>query len=204
MRLQCCTAGTALVAALLAGPASAQVAQERVDLAAVQRIRAEGLDRSRIDDLAQHLLGVIGPRLTGSPAMKQANRWAAATLMQPPTRRRPQQQGPSNFAGMRAALHVPVELAVLLDGHHQRGRRNRLVEAGRPKCCTFSCRPCGSDPIEYSIRTHQSNVDTYDHLLIDDLKQGAVVVASTVYALAMRDDMMPRKPTQSSTTTSSN
>jgi carboxypeptidase Q len=60
------------------------------------------------------------------------------------------------------------------------------------------------DPIEYSIRTHHSNVDTYDHLLIDDLKQAAVVVASTVYALAMRDDMVPRKPAQSSTTTSSN
>ena len=59
------------------------------------------------------------------------------------------------------------------------------------------------DPIEYSIRTHHSNVDTYDHLLIDDLKQAAVVVASTVYALAMRDEMVPRKP-QPSTTTSSN
>ena len=50
------------------------------------------------------------------------------------------------------------------------------------------------DPIEYGLRTHHSNVDTYDHLLIEDLKQAAVVVASTVYALSMRDEMMPRKP----------
>ena len=49
------------------------------------------------------------------------------------------------------------------------------------------------DPIEYSIRTHHSNADTYDHLVIDDLKQAAVVVATTVYHLAMRDQMMPRK-----------
>lgn len=49
------------------------------------------------------------------------------------------------------------------------------------------------DPIEYGIRTHHSNVDTYDHLVIDDLKQAAVVVAATVYQLAMRDEMMPRK-----------
>lgn len=49
------------------------------------------------------------------------------------------------------------------------------------------------DPIEYSFRTHHTYVDTYDHLLLDDLKQAAVVVASTVYHLAMRDEMMPRK-----------
>jgi carboxypeptidase Q len=50
------------------------------------------------------------------------------------------------------------------------------------------------DPIEYGLRTHHSNVDTYDHLMIDDLKQAAVVVAATVYALSMRDEMVPRKP----------
>lgn len=50
------------------------------------------------------------------------------------------------------------------------------------------------DPIEYSIRTHHSNVDTFERLVIDDLKQAAVVVASTVYHLAMRDGLMPRKP----------
>ncbi|HEY0672995.1 MAG TPA: M20/M25/M40 family metallo-hydrolase, partial [Longimicrobiales bacterium] len=62
------------------------------------------------------------------------------------------------------------------------------------------------DPIEYSIRTHHSNVDTYDHLVIDDLKQAAVVVAATVYSLAMRDEMVPRKaaPAAAPTSTSSN
>lgn len=49
------------------------------------------------------------------------------------------------------------------------------------------------DPIEYGTRTHHSNVDTYDHLLIDDLKQAATAVAWTVYTLANRDAMMPRK-----------
>jgi hypothetical protein len=58
------------------------------------------------------------------------------------------------------------------------------------------------DPIEYGLRTHHSNVDTYDHLMIDDLKQAAVVVASTVYALAMRDEMVPRKPAPATSTSS--
>jgi carboxypeptidase Q len=50
------------------------------------------------------------------------------------------------------------------------------------------------DPIEYGIRTHHSNVDTYERLQIDDLKQAATVVAWTVYELANRDDMMPKPP----------
>ena len=61
-------------------PASGQIAQERVDLDAVARIRQEGLERSQIPELARHLTDVIGPRLTGSPGMKAANEWTAATL----------------------------------------------------------------------------------------------------------------------------
>ncbi len=56
---------------------SAQVAQERVDMAVVQRIRTEGLEHSQIPQLAHHLTDVIGPRLTGSPAMRRANDWTA-------------------------------------------------------------------------------------------------------------------------------
>ena len=48
------------------------------------------------------------------------------------------------------------------------------------------------DPIEYDFRTHHSNLDTYEHLVIDDLKQAAMVVAWTVYEIANRDEMMPR------------
>jgi Zn-dependent M28 family amino/carboxypeptidase len=50
------------------------------------------------------------------------------------------------------------------------------------------------DPIEYDTRTHHSNMDVYDRLQADDLKQAAVIVASFVYHAAMRDQMMPRKP----------
>ena len=50
------------------------------------------------------------------------------------------------------------------------------------------------DPIEYETRTHHSNMDVYDRLQPDDLKQAAVIVASFVYNAAMRDQMLPRKP----------
>lgn len=49
------------------------------------------------------------------------------------------------------------------------------------------------DPIEYSTRTHHTNMDTYDHLQPDDLKQAATVVAGFVYNAAMRDQKLPRK-----------
>ena len=50
------------------------------------------------------------------------------------------------------------------------------------------------DPVEYESRTHHSNMDVYDRLQPEDLKQMAVIVASFVYNTAMRDQMLPRKP----------
>ncbi len=50
------------------------------------------------------------------------------------------------------------------------------------------------DELEYETRTHHSNMDTYDHLFLDDLQQAAIIVAAFVYNTAMRDEMMPRKP----------
>ncbi len=50
------------------------------------------------------------------------------------------------------------------------------------------------DPLDYETRTHHSNMDVYDRLQADDLKQAAVIVASFVYNAAMRDTMLPRKP----------
>ncbi|MGE5518634.1 MAG: M28 family metallopeptidase [Candidatus Dadabacteria bacterium] len=50
------------------------------------------------------------------------------------------------------------------------------------------------DPLEYGTRTHHSNMDTYDHLSADDLKEAAAVVASFVYNTAQRDEKLPRKP----------
>ncbi|MGD2136103.1 MAG: hypothetical protein PVF27_08085, partial [Gemmatimonadales bacterium] len=68
-----------VTAAVTAVPAAApaQIAQERVDLDVVRQIRQEGLDRSQLPQLARHMVEVIGPRLTGSPQMLEANEWTA-------------------------------------------------------------------------------------------------------------------------------
>jgi carboxypeptidase Q len=52
------------------------------------------------------------------------------------------------------------------------------------------------DPLDYETRTHHSNMDVYDRLQADDLKQAAVIVASFVYDAAMRDQGLPRKPVE--------
>lgn len=50
------------------------------------------------------------------------------------------------------------------------------------------------DPIDYGTRTHHTNMDVYDHALKSDLMQAAVIMASFVYHVAMRDEKLPRKP----------
>jgi len=49
------------------------------------------------------------------------------------------------------------------------------------------------DEVEYSSRTHHSNMDSYDHLSEEDLKQAATVIAGLVYQAAMSDQKVPRK-----------
>lgn len=50
------------------------------------------------------------------------------------------------------------------------------------------------DPVEYSTRTHHSNMDGYDRAQAADLIQASIIVASFVYHAANRKDMLPRKP----------
>jgi hypothetical protein len=50
------------------------------------------------------------------------------------------------------------------------------------------------DELEYSTRTHHSNMDVYDHLSEPDLRQAATIVAAFVYNTANRAEMLPRKP----------
>jgi hypothetical protein len=77
---------TALAAAALA-LALPLHAEEPVDLAMVSRIREEGFQHSQVMETARQLTDEIGPRLTGSPQLKEANEW---------TRRRFEEWGLAN------------------------------------------------------------------------------------------------------------
>ena len=67
-----------LVAFSAASPA---FSQEKVDYAAIQKIRDEALgSNSQVMETLRQLTDVIGPRLTGSPQLKTANEWTRKQL----------------------------------------------------------------------------------------------------------------------------
>lgn len=66
---------TAVLAATIPG-----AAQEKVDFAVIEKIKAEGMDRSKVLETFDHLTTAIGPRLTNSPAHKRAVAWTQETL----------------------------------------------------------------------------------------------------------------------------
>jgi len=49
------------------------------------------------------------------------------------------------------------------------------------------------DTAEYNTRTHHSNMDTFDRIQADDMKQMSIILALFVYQTAMMDEKMPRK-----------
>jgi len=53
---------------------------EKLDLDAIYRIKDEGLQRSKVMEIESYLTDVYGPRLTGSPNIKEAGEWAMKTM----------------------------------------------------------------------------------------------------------------------------
>ncbi len=65
---------------LLASITDVVTAQEAVDQVAVQKIREEGLNHSKVMETAFYLTDVSGPRLAGSPGLRRAQNWAVNQL----------------------------------------------------------------------------------------------------------------------------
>jgi len=53
---------------------------EKIDLDAVYRIKDEGLQHSKVMEIESYLTDVYGPRLTGSPNIREAAGWAQKTM----------------------------------------------------------------------------------------------------------------------------
>ncbi len=58
------------------------------------------------------------------------------------------------------------------------------------------------DPLDYGTLVHHTNLDTFDHLRTEDLRQAAVVMAATLLQAAEADTPLPRNilPTQPNVT----
>jgi len=70
----------AIVIASAAVATLAAQSTERVDPAAIAKIRTEGLEKSQVMDTMFWLTDRYGPRLTGSPYFEEAGDWAVKTL----------------------------------------------------------------------------------------------------------------------------
>lgn len=50
------------------------------------------------------------------------------------------------------------------------------------------------DPLDYGARLHHTNIDTFDHVQADDMRQAAVVMAGVLWQAANDDKTLPRQP----------
>ncbi len=72
---------TAILAVLVALPLAADwPITEKIDLDAIYRIKEEGLQRSKVMEIVSYLTDVYGPRLAGSPNIKEAGEWTQKTM----------------------------------------------------------------------------------------------------------------------------
>lgn len=74
------TTFTALLALLLAFSASTSAQFEKFDFEMLAKIRAEANERSKVIETFNHLVTMIGPRLTNSPAHKRAVEWTQQAM----------------------------------------------------------------------------------------------------------------------------
>jgi carboxypeptidase Q len=80
MKIRHALLSIAFAAAALAAPSGAEPPAGDIDLDALFRIKDEGLRHSRVMELESYLTDVYGPRLTGSPNIRDAADWAQKAL----------------------------------------------------------------------------------------------------------------------------
>jgi carboxypeptidase Q len=81
MKIRRTLALSAMLAALVGLPLAAdRPASDTIDFDAMYRIKDEGLQHSKVMEIESYLTDVYGPRLTGSPNIKEAAEWAQKTM----------------------------------------------------------------------------------------------------------------------------
>lgn len=100
--------------------------------------------------------------------------------------------GPAAAADVLKAVTATLEdlgvLGATTTRSRQRGGSDHTSfnEAGLPGITVMQ------DPIQYQSYTWHTNLDTYERIVEEDVKKSAIAIASTVYHLAMRDELLPR------------
>jgi Zn-dependent M28 family amino/carboxypeptidase len=100
--------------------------------------------------------------------------------------------GPPEAAVVLAAIFKPFEDLGVFGASATRSRGGGGTDSGAFMSAGLPGINTSLDPIEYDSHTHHTNLDTYERIVWEDARQAAIVTASVVYHLAMRDELLPR------------
>jgi hypothetical protein len=102
--------------------------------------------------------------------------------------------GPPSAAAFLAQIFKPFEDFGIFGARATSSRGGGGTDSGSFNAAGLPGINFSQDPIEYQTHTWHTNLDTYERVVENDVKQAAVIVASTVYHLAMADDKLARQP----------
>ena len=100
--------------------------------------------------------------------------------------------GPKAAADMLSLAFKPFEDLGILGAMPTDSRRSGGTDSTSFNAAGLPGIGLSQDPIEYGTHTWHTNLDTYERIVEEDVKRSAVAVAAAVYAVAMREEMLPR------------
>jgi Zn-dependent M28 family amino/carboxypeptidase len=100
--------------------------------------------------------------------------------------------GPPEAAMVLAQIFKPFEDLGIYGASATRGRNRGGTDSTSFNWAGLAGVGGGQDTIEYGSHTHHTNLDSYERIVVEDVKKNAVITASLMYHLAMRDELLPR------------
>jgi carboxypeptidase Q len=100
--------------------------------------------------------------------------------------------GPPEAAGILRAIFAPFEDLGFVGTATTKSRRTGGTDSTSFNAAGLPGIGLTQDPVEYQTYTWHTNLDTYERIVEADVKKSAAMIASAVYHLAMRDELLPR------------
>ena len=100
--------------------------------------------------------------------------------------------GPAAAAAVLRAALAPFEDLGVVGVSATRSRATGGTDSTSFNAAGLAGVGLAQDPIEYDAVTWHTNLDTYERIIPEDMKQMATVVAAAVWHLANRDQALPR------------
>ena len=100
--------------------------------------------------------------------------------------------GPPEAATVLRELFKPFEDLGIMGATATTSRRSGGTDSTSFNAAGLPGIGLSQDPIEYQTYTWHTNLDTYERIIEEDVKKSAAIIASAVYHLAMRDEMLPK------------